>query len=387
MNKKKEIQFNLNNFLLSVSLGLELVEKDIYKTSKNHSKRVAYLSLKIGQEYNFTPQELSDLCAYALSHNISLKKENDYSKEHFIFAQESADKLPFLCGYRNILKYQREYFNGSGIFGLKADAIPLFSQIISFAHILDEKFDLSGDNIENRKGIVSFLEKKEEVLFSKDILDKFLDASSTIDFWLDMQNENDILYFIFASLYDFTITPTFEEVLGFTSVFDSLIEGDNDFLDKCSKMTDFYKFEHKDKQTFLIAASLYKIGKLAIPNKILEKEENLTDDEYEVVKSYPYYTKKILNNLMGFNDITNWASRIQESIDGSGYPYRLSGKQLSLKDRLMAALNVYYSLINKKPYRNAYSHEEAIKIMNKLAVESKLDASIIDDIDNQFSQL
>ncbi|PLY05337.1 MAG: phosphohydrolase [Arcobacter sp.] len=385
MDKKKEIQFNLNNFLLSVSLGLELVEKDIHSTTNNHSKRVAYISLKIGQQLNLKPQELSDLCAYSLAHNVALKKKSEYNKEHLELTQELVDKLPFLCGYRDVLKYYREYFDGSGIFGLKNNDIPLFSQIISFSHILDDKFDLSGDNIENRKGIVAFLEQEEEVLFSKEIVDKFLDASSTIDFWLDMQNENDILYFIFGSLYDFTISPRFEEVLTFTSVFDSLIEGENNFLDLCSKMSDFYKFDHKDKYTFLIAASLHKIGKLAIPKKILDKKESLTDAEYEVIKSYPYYTKKILNNLMGFNDITNWACRVQESIDGTGYPYKLSGKELSLKDRLMAVLNIYYSLINKKSYRNAYSHNESIEIMRKLAITSKLDSSIVEDVDTQFS--
>ncbi len=384
MDKKKQIQFNLNNFLLSTSLALDLVEKDMYNISKNHSKRVAYLSLKIGQGFNFSPQEMSDLCAYCLIHNIALKKEKVYNKEHLEFAQEKADLLPFLCGYKNIIKYHREYVDGSGVFALKEDKIPLFSQIISFSHLLDEKFDLDGEDIEKRKGIVSFLEENENILFSEKIVEIFLNSSSTIDFWLDMQNENDLLYFIFSSLFDFTITPTFEEVLTYTSIFNSFDSKEFEFLDRCSKMTDFYDFEHKDKQTFLIAASLHNIGKLAIPNEILNKKSKLTKDEYEIIKSYPYYTKKILNNLIGFNDISNWASRVQETIDGKGYPYKLSGKDLSLKDRLMAALNVYQSLRTKKSYRDEYLHENAIEIMLELANNAKLDKSIVKDLDKEL---
>lgn len=150
-------------------------------------------------------------------------------------------------------------------------------------------------------------------------------------------------------------------------------------------MTEFYNFEHKDKQTFLIAASLHNIGKLVIPSKIYNKSDKLSENEYEIVKSYPYYTKKILSNLMGFNDITNWACRVQETIDGTGYPYKLSGKDLSLKDRLMATLNIYYSLINKKPYRGSFSHEEAISIMRKQASEGKIDKTIVEDINNQLA--
>ena len=386
MDKKKQIQFNLNNFLLSISLALDLMEKNIYNTNRNHSKRVAYICLKIAQKYEFTPQELADLCAYALVHNIALNKEKDYDKAHFELAQELVDKLPFLCGYRDVLKYQQEYFNGSGVFGKKEDEIPLFSQIISFAHILDTKFDLTGEDVENRKGIVDFLGENEDVLFSANLVDKFLDVASTIDFWLDMQSENDILYFIFGSLHDFTITPTFEEVLSYTTVFMSLNDENEALLDRCQKMTQFYGFDHKDEQTFLIAASLHDIGKLAIPRNILKKEEKLTSNEYEMVKSYPYYTKKILSNLMGFNDITNWASRAQETIDGQGYPYKLSGKDLSLKDRLMATLNVYQSLRTKKSYRDAYTHKDAIKIMRDLAHFKKLDTAVVNDLDMELDE-
>lgn len=386
MDKKKQLQFNLNNFLLSISLALDLVEKDIQKTKKNHSKRLAFISLKLAQRLGFTPQEMADLCAYCLVHNIALNKVKEYTKEHFELAQKLVDELPFLCGYKNVLKYHQENYDGSGVFGKVEDEIPLLSQVISFAHHLDIEFDLTGEDIENRKGIVDFLGKNEDLLFSKEIVDAFLDIASTVDFWLDIQNENDILYFIFGSLHDFTITPTFEEVLSYTSIFMNLNDENEYFLERCTKMVDFYEFEHKDKQTYLIAASLHNIGKLAISKKILDKNDKLTSNEYEIVKGYPYYTKKILSNLMGFNDITNWASRGQETIDGEGYPYKLSAKDLSLKDRLMAALNVYQSLRTKKSYRNGYSHHDAIKIMRELSHDKKLDVAIVNDIDLELDE-
>lgn len=384
MDKKKQIAFNLNNFLLSISIALDLVEKDITGTTQNHSKRVAFLCLKIGESYALTPQEMSDLCSYSLLHNIALKNEKEDSKDYYELSEKSVDKLPFLCGYKNVLKYQNEYYDGSGTFGIKNRDIPKLSQILSFAHLLDKKFDLATKEIGNRKGIITYLEKNEGKLFSEEIINHFLDVASTIDFWLDIQNENDILFYIFGTLHDFTYSPTFEEVLDITSVFSKLVDKDNDIVEKSSKMADFYHFEHKDKQTFLIAASLHHIGKLAIPNDILTKESKLTDDEYEIIKSYPYYTKKILSNLMGFNDITNWACRIQETIDGKGYPSKLEAKDLSFKDRLMSSLNIYQSLINKKPYRDAYTHEESIKIMLELVEKGKLDSAIVEDINNQL---
>jgi len=384
MNKKKQLQFNLNNFLLSISLVLDLVEKDLKKTKKNHSRRIAFISLKLGERFQLSPQEMADLCAYCLLHNVSLRKINDYNKEYFELAQNLADKLPFLCKYDDILKYHQEHYDGSSFFGLEENEIPFLSQIISFSHIIDTNFDFLDENVELKKNIKNFIEKNEDKLFSKDISDMFLDVSSTVDFWLDIQNENDILFYIFSTLYDFTIEPTFEEVLEITSIFTILNEENENILDKCSKMADFYDFEHKDKQTFLIAASLYNIGKLAIPSKILTKAGTLDENEFEIMKTYPYYTKKILTNLMGFNDISNWASRAQERVDGKGYPYKLSGKDLSLKDRLMAVLNVYQSLTTKKSYRDKYNHQKAINIMIELSEEGTLDKTIVQDVNKQL---
>ncbi|TLP36327.1 HD domain-containing phosphohydrolase [Arcobacter arenosus] len=384
MNKKKQLQFNLNNFLLSISLVLDLVEKDLKNTKKNHSRRIAFISLKLGERFQLSPQEMADLCAYCLLHNVALKKINEYDKEYFNLAQNLADKLPFLCKYDDVLKYHQEHYDGSSFFGLKENEIPFLSQIISFSHIIDTNFDFLDENVQLKKDIKNFIEENEDKLFSKDISDMFLDISSTVDFWLDIQNENDILFFIFSTLYDFTIEPTFEEVLDITSTFTILNEENENILDKCSKMADFYNFEHKDKQTFLIAASLYNIGKLAIPSKILNKPGNLNESEFEIMKTYPYYTKKILTNLMGFNDISNWASRAQERVDGKGYPYKLSGKDLSLKDRLMAVLNVYQSLTTKKSYRDKYNHKEAINIMLELSEEGTLDKTIVKDVKKQL---
>lgn len=84
MDKKKQMNFNLNNFLLSFSNALDEVESRYFKTSKNHSKRVAYLSLKLALEFNYKQEALFDLCAYSLMHNIALLKVGE-DKKSFVF--------------------------------------------------------------------------------------------------------------------------------------------------------------------------------------------------------------------------------------------------------------------------------------------------------------
>ena len=340
MDKKKQLPFNLNNFLLALSSAFDFRKKDLENTTLGHYKRVAFIALHLGIKHNLEPKQLADLCSFSLCYDLG---------------KNNLEKLPFLNG--------NETLNN-----------PLFLEIISFASDLDKRFSLGIDDIENRINAKKFIEENNP---------KLKEISNQVGFWLDLQSENEILMFIYASLHDFTTILDFEEVLKITTLFHKIVN--SNFLTFCEKITNEYDFEHKDKQTFLIAASMQNIGKLTIPSKILDKKEPLTSNEFEIIKAYPHYSKRVLSNIMGFNDIAVWASKVQEKIDGSGYPIGLKAKDLSLKDRLMNTLNIYHALKEEKIYRKALSHNEAIKIMKKEAKEGKLDMSLVEDFDRIFN--
>lgn len=335
MDKKKQMPFNLNNFLLALSFAFDFRKKDLENIPLGHYKRVAFIALNLGLKYNFEPKQMADLCAFSLCYD--LKKED-------------LEKLPFLNA--------NETLNN-----------PLFLEIISFASFLDKEFNLGINDINLRE---------KAKIYIKENKNNFLDISNQISFWLDLQNENEILMFIYASLHDFTVVLDFEKILEITTIFHKIINPDSNLLFFCEKITEEYAFEHKDKLIFLITNSFQNIGKLTIPSKILNKKEPLTSNEYEIIKSYPYYTKKILNNIMGFSDISNLASKVQEKVDGLGYPLGLKAKDLSLKDRLMNTLNIYNALRENRVYRTAFTHKETIEIMKNEAKLGKIDGSLVE---------
>lgn len=341
MDKQKQIQFNLNNFLLATSFVLDS------KVSKNHYKRVAYISLNLGLSYKLEPKQMADLCSLALVYD--LKKED-------------LEKIPFL--------QKKETLNN-----------PLFEELISLASKLDRKFVLDSNNIENKNEIIKFVEDN----FYDELVSKFLKLCENISFLLGLYSENDILQFVYSSLYDFTTAINFEELLEVTTIFHKLENPNSKLIEMCEKLLEIYGFEHKDKLTFLIAASVQNIGKLVIKKEVLEKEDTLSAIEYELIKAYPYYTKKVLSNILGFENITNLASKVQERVDGSGYPFCLDAKALSLKDRLLQSIMAYHSLLEEKPYRKAYSYSKAIEILEDEAKSLKYDKTIIEDIKKVFT--
>ncbi|ADG93459.1 putative metal dependent phosphohydrolase [Arcobacter nitrofigilis DSM 7299] len=383
MDKKKELNFNLNNFLLALSFSLDYLRKDKCSSSLNYSKRVTYIALNIGKELQLSPQEMSDLCSFSLVHSVGLMNTSQISKEYCESSNDIVSTLPFLDGSKkDILKYQNEYYDGSGFFGLKAEEIPLFSQLLSISIAIENRFNLSTITVKDRTNVISFIENSKNELFSDNLADIFLKVSQKTSFWLDLQNETEILYFIFGSLHDFTITLAFEKLFQITSSLYLINNVDSKLLVNLEKIMDFYNFEHKDKFTLLIAASLCNIGKSCIPSSIINKKTKLETWEYEEIKSYPYYTKKVLSNIMGFDDISSWASKVQEKPNGKGYPFCLKGKDLSLKDRLLAVVNSFSALSSTKSYRKAYNKAEAIKILKDSAQkDDSYDLSIIEDLE------
>ena len=341
MDKKKQINFNLNNSLLSVSDILDYQDITDHNLAKYHSKRVAYISLKIAEHLNLQPKDMFNLCAYSLFHNY-INKDNCMILEIY-------------------------------------DDTSILSKIVNFSHELDEKYNLGVDSIQTRSTIKDILlNDNGKDMYKQEMINIFLEISKPLSFWLDLQNENIILHYIYSSLYDFTIQPTFEQLLSITTVFGSLYEDINPMLELANKMADFYKFDHKDKYTYLIATSMVNFGKLKIPKNIIEKTTSLTDEEYQLIKENIYYAKQAMSGIYEFQNIAKWATRHQECLDGSGYPYSLNESDLSLKDRIMSVISIYSALTAPKPYRSEYTKDEAFKIMEDM--KSKIDQSIVSDL-------
>ncbi len=113
------------------------------------------------------------------------------------------------------------------------------------------------------------------------------------------------------------------------------------------------------------AALLHDIGKLSVPNNILDKPGKLTAQEWDVVKLHPYYTQQILEKISGFEELAYVASSHHERLDGSGYFRKLSAEQMSMPARVIAVADIYDALSAKRPYREALPREEVFRLIEK----------------------
>jgi putative nucleotidyltransferase with HDIG domain len=120
------------------------------------------------------------------------------------------------------------------------------------------------------------------------------------------------------------------------------------------------------------AALLHDLGKLRVPNSILDKPGRLTASEWLVVQEHPHLTQEILSRIGSFHELAQIAGAHHEKLDGSGYPNRLTARQLPLEARIIAVADVYGALTEDRPYRSGLTHEDALGLLFRDAPQ-KLD--------------
>lgn len=120
------------------------------------------------------------------------------------------------------------------------------------------------------------------------------------------------------------------------------------------------RLREEELDNVVTAALLHDLGKLRIPEEILNKTERLTKEEYQIMKTHAQLSYDLIKDRWDLSAFIKTAVRSHhENVDGSGYPDGLEGKDLSLYTKILHVADVYDALISKRPYKEPYSPREA----------------------------
>ena len=139
-------------------------------------------------------------------------------------------------------------------------------------------------------------------------------------------------------------------------------------LNQISKKDDRYYLPYAERDLIVKASALHDIGKISIPEEVLNKPGKLTDEEFEAMKQHTVIGYQMLSDL-GFQDeplvkvsreITRWH---HERHDGRGYPDGLKGDEIPLSAQIVSLADVYDALTSERVYKPAFSHEKAVQMI------------------------
>ncbi|MFA0747403.1 HD domain-containing phosphohydrolase [Fervidibacter sp.] len=144
------------------------------------------------------------------------------------------------------------------------------------------------------------------------------------------------------------------------------------------RLAEVVGLDKQEAEQLRIAALMQDLGLLKVPKEVLMKPERLTDEEWQLVKQHPIWSLEMVDPPAILTETVEAAVRHHhERFDGNGYPDGLKGEQIPLPARLLAVADTFDALCSERPYRPAYSTEQALEEMRKVA-GSQLDPDLTD---------
>ena len=142
------------------------------------------------------------------------------------------------------------------------------------------------------------------------------------------------------------------------------------------KIAEKMGLNERERKDLELASLLHDVGKIAVPEKILNKRGRLTDEEFVYIKQHPVAGETILAPIIELQQVAKVVRHHHERYDGTGYPDGLKSLEIPIGSRIMAVADTYDSITSDRPYRTADSHNSAIKEIIKCS-GSQFDPEVV----------
>ncbi len=381
------------NMVKALSLALELSTGGLSR----HHWRTAMISDRIAEHIELEQTQRQLLVYAALLHDLGAasswsekRKLRDFElgKDVYAHAENGYLLLEGSVQFGMLaqpVRHHHDWWDGSSPSGLAGKNIPLLSRIINLADRIEV---LLRDGIyifEQRPDILSAVRKFSGSIFDPDLVRAVHEFARQESFWLDLTNPHYYQNFFNHLDVPGRVRLNIEDIIKLAEIFATIIDNTSRFTARHSRsvsvaaafMAQSVGYSEEEVKTMRIAGLLHDLGKLAIPNEILEKPGKLNDRELAIIKQHTYYTYRILEQIDGFETIAEWAAFHHETLDGTGYPFRVNEQALKLGSRIVAVADVFAALTENRPYRSMLSPQEVEKIMRSMVANRKLDGKVV----------
>jgi len=400
MNHINKKRINMYELLICLTNAGDLVCPKL----ANHHQQVAYLAFRLGQQMNLPQSQQRDLMLAGLLHDVGalsyqerldlIDQEPPSAHDHAFKGARLLEGFAPLNKASEIIRYHHVPWNrGKGRLML-GKQVPQLSHILHLADRIAVQIDPDQEVIGQIENIVSVIQKQKQTKFVPEYVDAFLDLSVNEYIWLDLVYQP--LLYILPHLMAFsTMELDINGIIDLTKVFAKIIDYKSPYTANHSagvaktaeKLAELAGFSEDERKMMLIAGYLHDFGKLAVKNEILDKPGKLDVDDFNSIRSHTFYTFRLLQSIREFETINMWASFHHEKLNGTGYPFHLSGESLPLGSRIMAVADVFTAISEDRPYRRGMTQEQVIAVFNTMVEEQSLCPYVVSLLMDNLEQL
>lgn len=394
---------NLHQAIYSLSDALDLVGV----THIHHGKRVAYMATECGKRLGWGKQQLDELFQAAILHDCGVSRTAVHAKlaqlqweeegEHCQLGAELLRSSPMLAGFAPIVLHHHTHWKD-----LKARDLPDEVKLNANCIYMVDRVDIltlkylanETDILLGKEMIRETIAGKRDDWFSPELVDAFMEASRSEAFWFSLEVNQINGYVSTWMAGTQSRQMSFEELRSLVWVFSRIVDAKSVFTREHSEgvarlaghLGRSFGLSEADCEMLELAGLLHDIGKLRIPDELLEKPGKLTDEENIMMRRHSFDTYNILKNIEGLERVTEWASQHHERMDGSGYPYHLNKDGLSVEARIIEVADVFQALAQRRPYRDSLPPEQIFAMLQEMVAHQKLDAQVVAKVGEQLHE-
>ncbi|MBM7868516.1 HD domain-containing protein [Heliobacterium gestii] len=384
------VTINLPRLLNTLSMVLDFTTIGL----NHHHNRVAYISSAMGAMMDLSPQERHDLYCAASIHDMGATSFHEKAalgsfqpRETDTHCQAGYQLLKGIGHFENIAQiilHHHDHWEHQE----ERSALTRLSDIIHLADRLE--ILLTGDYIlHQRRRALDQLSGWFGTMFRPELKEVLSELAVKESFWLDLASpyvEDLSLGMMSPEINDSALQ--YKDLKKLFMIFAWIIDRKCRFTMHHSRLVasssahlaSLAGFSPLDIAQIEVAGLLHDLGKLSIPESILEKPGALTAAEYDVIKRHPYHTYHILRRLPGHLQLAEWAAFHHERPNGAGYPFRIGGSALPLGSRIIAVADIFSALIEDRPYRTGMNRGDIESILSQSAREKALDGDLVDQL-------
>jgi len=383
-----QLSVNIGNLLLSLSDAMDLADPSIAL----HQQRTAFIAWEIAKAANlpgdaverlFVAGLLHDIGALSPEEKISLHRFEGDPEQHCVRSHVLLESVPWLRTAARITRFHHQEWREwrEPI----TDPLVLESQILFLSDYLERAIDREIYILHQDEAIVGKIQALSNTAIHPDVVDLLHAVSRRVEFWLDLASPR--LYSLLLHngpfrrteidmAYLSTIAELFRNIIDFRSRFTSTHS--SGVAECAAGLARIFGFSDQEVDLIRVAGDFHDIGKLAVPNAILNKPDKLTREEFAVIRQHTYFTFSILNTIGGLQSIAEWAAFHHERLDGSGYPFHHRANRISTGSRIMSVADTVTALAEDRPYRPGMKRFDIERILGKQADANALDRRIVE---------
>jgi HD-GYP domain-containing protein (c-di-GMP phosphodiesterase class II) len=383
------ISVNLGNLLLSFSETLDLANAGLAM----HQLRTAFIAWELAKQAKLSDTRQERLFVAALLHDIGALSV----EEKYLLHEGHEMDATVHCR------------RGAALFRTNAWLAPSAALVLNHhcdfdtwrdVDNLEERFDAQilnlADYIERQLNRAVYILCQEDEIrrkvseergihFAADAVDLFIDVSRREEFWLDLVSTR--LYSLLLRNGPFrTIDIDIETITTFAELASRIVDFKSRFTSTHScgvaqsalMLAQLSGLSTLEVKAMEVAGLLHDLGKLVVPNAILEKPASLTKEEFAVIRQHTYHTFSVLSSIQGLQQIAEWAAYHHERLDGKGYPFKLAADELSLGARIMMVADIFTALAEDRPYRKGMDVPRIKEILHSQAEQGALEPRIVE---------